>query len=166
MVHEAISRFGRIDILVNNAGVIGAEGWEDRDVSSEEDWDVIYEVNVKGMNRVTRAVIPYMKERRYGKIINISSQAGRQGSPDNPYAISKAGVISLTQGSATELAPYDINVNAICPGILRTPMWERIPLGREQTPEDIGYTAAFLASDYAKNITGQAINVSGGSRMN
>jgi NAD(P)-dependent dehydrogenase (short-subunit alcohol dehydrogenase family) len=194
MVHEAISRFGRIDILVNNAGVIGAEGWEGRDVSSEEDWDVIYEVNVKSMNRVTRAVIPYMKERRYGKIINISSQAGRQGAPDNPYAISKAGVISLTQGSATELAPYDINVNAICPGILRTPMWERIavrqeqflessqgltptevfdknireriPLGREQTPEDIGYTAAFLASDYAKNITGQAINVSGGSRMN
>jgi NAD(P)-dependent dehydrogenase (short-subunit alcohol dehydrogenase family) len=126
MVREAISHFGRIDILVNNAGVIGADGWESRDTSSEEDWDVIYEVNVKGMNRVTRSVIPHMKQRRYGKIINISSQAGRQGAPDNPYAISKARVISLAQGSATELAPYDINVNAICPGILRTPMWERI----------------------------------------
>ena len=194
MVHEAMSHFGRIDILVNNAGVIGAAGWESREISSEEDWNLVYEVNVKGMNRVTRAIIPHMKERRYGKIINISSQAGRQGDPDSPYAVSKAGVISLTQGSATELARYDINVNAICPGILRTSMWdrvavrqgnilastkgltseevfdknirERIPMGRGQTPEDIGYTASFLASDYAKNITGQAINVSGGSRMN
>ena len=109
-----------------------------------------------------------------------------------PYNVSKAGVISLTQSQAFELAPYNINVNAICPGLLWTPMWERVasrtanspnpegrstrevfegyvkentPLGREQTPEDIGSLAAFLASDYSMNITGQAINVSGGTHM-
>ncbi len=194
MAKEAIARFGRIDILVNNAGIIAAPGWEERDRSSELDWDMIYEINVKGIVKVTESVAPYMKERRYGKIVNIASGAGRQGSADNPpYNVSKAGVISLTQGMALELAPYNINANAICPGLLWTPMWDRIasrrvvyddalaglsprqaferivadriPLGREQTPEDIGNLASFLASDYSKNITGQAINVNGGSRM-
>jgi NAD(P)-dependent dehydrogenase (short-subunit alcohol dehydrogenase family) len=194
MVDGTIDRFGRIDILVNNAGIIAAPGWEQRETSSEEDWDRIYDVNVKGMARATNAVAARMRENRYGKIINISSVAGRQGNPFNtPYGISKAGTISLTQASALELAPYNINVNAICPGLLWTPMWERIsyrhsiapentegltprqvfdatvkqrtPLQREQTPEDIGYLAAFLASDYAGNITGQTINVSGGSHM-
>ncbi len=193
-VAEVAAHWGRIDILVNNAGVIAAPGWEQRERSSEEDWDLIYEVNVKGIARVTDAVARHMKEARYGKIVNISSGAGRQGNPGNPpYGVSKAGVISLTQACALELAPYNINVNAICPGLLWTPMWERIayrrsispenaqgltprqlfertveervPLKREQTPEDIGNLAAFLASDYARNITGQAINVNGGSRM-
>ena len=135
-----------------------------------------------------------MKGRRYGKIVNIASVAGRQGSPRNtPYNASKSGVISITQAYALALAPFDINVNAICPGLLWTPMWERIatrtinlndslegstpreafeqfvaqsiPLGREQTPQDIGRLAVFLASDLALNITGQSINVNGGSRM-
>ena len=195
MVQDAIGRLGRIDILVNNAGIIGAPGWEDRERSSEEDWDMIYAVNVKGIMRVTGAVAPHMIARRYGKIINIASVAGRQGNPSNPpYGVSKAGVISLTQAQALELAAHNINVNAICPGLLWTPMWERIayrrsisddnpdgltprelfeegvaeriPLKREQTPDDIGHLAAFLASDYAINITGQAINVSGGSSLN
>jgi meso-butanediol dehydrogenase/(S,S)-butanediol dehydrogenase/diacetyl reductase len=194
MAQQAISRFGRVDILVNNAGVYGAPGIEGRDRPDEEDWDLIYEVNVKGVARVTDAVAPHMKQRRYGRVVNIASIAGREGSPRNPpYNVSKAGVISLTQAQALELAPYDITVNAICPGLIWTPMWERIanrssvmpnpqglpprqvfeefvrqriPLGREQTPEDIGYMAAFLASDYARNITGQAINVSGGWFMN
>lgn len=194
MVKEAIARFGRIDILVNNAGIIGAPGWEERDRSSQTDWDMIYEINVKGIVKVTESVMPYMKERHYGKIVNIASGAGRQGSAENPpYNVSKAGVISLTQATALELAPYNINANSICPGLLWTPMWDRIasrrvvqdddlaglsprqaferfvadriPLGREQTPEDIGNLASFLASDYSKNITGQAINVNGGSRM-
>jgi NAD(P)-dependent dehydrogenase (short-subunit alcohol dehydrogenase family) len=194
MVGEVIDRLGRIDILVNNAGVIGAQGWEQREWPNEDDWDFVFAVNVKGIARVTDAVAPHMRERQYGKIINIASVAGRQGSPRNPpYNVSKAGVISLTQSQATILAPHNINVNAICPGVIWTPIWERIlsrpaqtpnpggkserelfldfveahtPLGREQTPEDMGNLAAFLASDYAGNITGQSINVSGGFIMN
>ena len=193
-VSQALERFGRIDILVNNAGTIGAPGWEARETPSEQDWDFIFDVNVKGIVKVTAAVAPQMKERAYGKIINLASIAGRQGANRNPpYNVSKAGVISLTQSQAFELAPYNINVNAICPGLLWTPMWERVasrtamlpneegrstrevfeayvkdktPLGREQTPEDIGNLAAFLASDLSMNITGQAINVSGGFFMN
>lgn len=194
MVREIIDHFGRIDILVNNAGVVGAEGWEEREKPNEADWDSVFEVNVKGIARVTDAVARHMKTRRYGKIINIASISGRQGNPRNPpYNVSKAGVVNLTQSQSLELAADNINVNAICPGLLWTPIWERIvnrptmtpnpegksgrelfldyvqattPLGREQTPEDIGNLAAFLASDYAGNITGQSINLSGGFFMN
>ena len=189
-----VESFGRIDILVNNAGIIGAAGWENRDRPNEDDWDQIYAINVKGVAKASDAAAEYMKERRYGKIVNIASVAGRQGAPGNPaYNASKAGVISLTQAYALGLAPFNINVNAICPGSLWTSMWERIavrnlnlddsspditprehfeqsiearmPLGREQTPEDIANLAVFLASDLSLNITGQAINVTGGSRM-
>ncbi len=194
MAASAISAFGQIDILVNNAGIIGAPGWESRETPNEDDWDMIYAVNVKGIAKVTNAVAPHMQSRNYGKIVNIASIAGRQGGPRNPpYNVSKTGVISLTQAQALELASYDINVNAICPGLLWTPMWERItareamtpnpegksqrelfeehvqrsiPMRKEQTPEDIGNLAAFLASDVAHNITGQSINVSGGLYMN
>ena len=194
-VQEVIARFGRIDILVNNAGIIAAAGWERRDSLNEDDWDEIYAINVKGLARATNAVVPHMKERRYGKIVNIASIAGRTGTQTmGPYGASKAGVINLTQSAAIGLAPFDINVNAICPGLLWTPMHERIedrksrlpentkglsprelfdrdveervPLGREQTPEDIGNAVAFFASDHAKNITGQALNISGGTHMN
>ena len=194
MVEDVLAHFGHIDILVNNAGVIGAPGWEQRESENEEDWDLVYAVNVKGLMRVTEAVARHMKERRYGKVVNISSIAGRQGNTVHPpYGASKAGVINITQGKALELAPHNINVNCICPGFLWTSMaerldrrrslWdeypegispreifehsveERVPLKREQTPEDIGNLAAFLASDYAKNITGQAINLDGGYQM-
>jgi meso-butanediol dehydrogenase/(S,S)-butanediol dehydrogenase/diacetyl reductase len=194
MVSRVIDTFGRIDILVNNAGIVGAPGWENRERSNEEDWDQIYDVNVKGIVRVTEAVAPHMIQRRYGKIVNVASGAARVGDPGNPpYNVSKAGVISYTQTSAMELAAHSINVNSICPGLLWTPMLERIathvsltsenaeglsprqwferrvadriPLKREQTPEDIGNLATFLASDHARNITGQAINVNGGLRM-
>ena len=197
MVDETMTRFGRTDILVNNAGVIAAPGWEERETPSDEDWDMIYAVNVRGVGRVTDVVKGHMKERRYGKIVNIASIAGRHGTLTNlAYGVSKAGVINMTQSFALELAPFNINVNAICPGLLWTPLWERIgahqgavspresergltprqvfdlhvreriPLGREQTVEDIGHAVAFFASDYARNITGQALNVSGGSHMN
>jgi len=178
-VKNIMAEFHSIDILVNNAG----------------NWDAIYAVNLKGMAKITEAVIPTMKSNRKGKIINMSSITGRLGTVTSPpYGVSKAGVINLTQAWALELAEFSINVNAICPGLLWTPMWQRIahrwsldqekwkgytprqifdsaikdriPLGREQTPEDIAYVAAFLASDYARNITGQAINVNGGSHMN
>ena len=193
-VDSVIAEFGRVDILVNNAGIIAARGWEERDEFTWEDWDQIFEVNVKGIVRVTNAVVEHMKPRRYGRIVNMASVAGRGATGTSaPYSVSKSGVIILTQDQALALAPFDITVNSICPSLLWTPMWERIsqrwtrdpkyegltpreifdsvvrdriPLGREQTPEDIGNLAAFLASDLAKNITGQAINVSGGSHMN
>ena len=194
MVNQTLGRFEDVDILVNGAGVIGGTGWEQREENAEEDWDMTFAVNLKGVVRVTTAVKGHMKQRRYGKIVNISSIGGRLGNAANPaYNASKAGVISFTQSSTLELAPYDINVNTICPGPVWTPMWERIahrelafaadaegmsprelfdrrvargvPLGRAPTAEDIGHLAAFLASDYARNITGQAINVSGGEFM-
>ncbi len=195
MVADVIARFGKIDILVNNAGVGGAPGWYEHQGSRIEDWDYTFQVNVRGVALAAEAVASHMMERRSGKIINIASIAGRQGGAGFAhYSTSKAGVISLTQGLALRLAPYNINVNAICPGLLWTPLWERlaernrsgdpslaglsprqvfehrveasIPLKREQTPEDIGRLAAFLASEDSRNITGQAINVDGGARMN
>ncbi len=190
-----IAHFGRLDILVNAAGVIGAPGFEDTVTSREEDWDLTFDVNVKGTALASDAVATHMKASRSGKIVNIASHGGRTGSPGmGAYGASKAAVIHLTQSYALELAPYNINVNAICPGSLWTPMWERIaertrrndpsqrslttrevfdraiqercPLGREQTPEDIGKAAVFFASDDAVNITGQSLNVNGGMRMN
>jgi meso-butanediol dehydrogenase / (S,S)-butanediol dehydrogenase / diacetyl reductase len=161
----------------------------------EEDWDVVMDVNLKGVFLSCRAAIPHFKERRSGRIVNIASVAGRQGIEFLPaYAATKAGVISLTQSIALQLAPYHVNVNCICPGIIWTPMWERlanymarsnpafagaspedtynavvqqmIPFGKPQTAEDIGNAAVFLASDEAKEITAQSLNVCGGIRMN
>ncbi|MYC06184.1 MAG: SDR family oxidoreductase [Chloroflexi bacterium] len=194
MVTQTLADFGRIDILVNAAGVIGAPGFEETTWSREEDWDLTFDVNVKGTALVSDAVSPHMKSRRSGKIVNIASHGGRDGAGGGAYGASKAAVIHLTQSYALELAPCNINVNVICPGSIWTPMWERIadrakrnnpeqqdltpreifdaaikercPLGREQTPEDIGKAVAFFASDDALNITGQSLNVNGGTRMN
>ena len=159
--------FDRIDVLVNAAGVIGAPGWEDSPTAREVDWDITFDVNVKGTVIVSDAVSRHMKARRSGKIVNIASHGGRRGGPNiSAYGASKAAVIHLTQSYALELAPNDLNVNAVCPGALWTPLWEQItertrrndpakshmttreifdeairercPLGREQTPEDIG----------------------------
>lgn len=196
MARETLKHYGKIDILVNNAGVVAAHGWEKRQQSNDEDWTLNYEVNLRGLARVTDAVIPHMKEQRCGKIVNIASGAARQGVGDHlpmAYGATKAGVINMTQNYALALAKFNINVNAICPGLIWTPMWEkvgghlsisresekgftpkevfdrqiktRVPLGRSQTPEDIGHAVAFLVSDDARNITGQTLNVNGGSRM-
>ena len=193
-VGAVLSDFGRVDILVNAAGVIGAPGFEDTTGSREEDWDLTFDVNVKGTVLASDAVIPHLKERRSGKIVNIASHGGRRGGGGGgAYGASKAAVIHLTQSYAMDLAPYNVNVNVVCPGTIWTPMWERIavrarrnnpeqahltpreifdaaiqercPLGREQTPEDIGKAVAFFASDDALNITGQSLNVNGGTRM-
>lgn len=189
-----VEMLGPADILVNNAGIAGAPGWQERTHSTEEDWKLTYQVNVIGMSNVTSAFRQQMTERRSGRIVNIASIAGREGRPAIPhYSASKAAVISLTQATALELARFNINVNAICPGLLWTPMWgqvgnryaldnpaysgmtarevfdtmieERIPMKKEQTPEDVADTVAFFVSDDAKNITGQALNVDGGFFM-
>ena len=193
-VAALLADFGRLDVLVNAAGVIAAAGFENTTTSREEDWDLTYAVNVKGTVLASRAVAEHMKERGSGKIVNISSHGGRDGAGGGAYGASKAAVIHLTQSFALELAPHNVNVNVVCPGTIWTPMWERIaerfrrndptkshkttrqifeenirdrcPLKREQTPEDIGKTVAFFASDDAINITGQSLNVNGGTRMN
>lgn len=204
-MHDAVSNvittLGGIDILVANAGVWASEGYEERPEYNDADWDLTHSVNVRGVVHSAEAVIPHMKERGSGKIVNIASHGGRKprGTATGrtlglPYSVSKAGVIQWTHGLAIELAPFNINVNAVCPGELWTNMIEGIytnrqnmteggsgssvrdeydesmrntvPLGRGQTPRDIGHAVAFLSSDDAAEITGQALNVNGGARMN
>ncbi len=192
-VAEGIRAFARIDILVNNAGVIPALGHPFmRQV--EADWDTVFNVNLKSVFFTCKHLAAHFMERRSGKIVNISSIAGPLSSQSMPsYSVVKMGVITFTKIVAKELAPYHVNVNAICPGLLYTDMWktigermretnpayagltprqmferrvqEWIPMRREQTPEDIGHAAVFLASDEARNITGQALMVDGGVVM-
>ena len=184
MVNAGLNAFGPIDVLVNNAGVTRRAYIMDL---SEEDFDWIHRVNVKGvffcLQRVAREMIP----RREGVIINIASIAGRgyRGTSNAIYAASKGAVISLTKTAAQQLARHNINVNAVCPGVVRTALFQRIidkraeeagmtvaeaeaeaargiPLRRANEPGDIADTVTFLASSSARNITGQAINVDGG----
>jgi NAD(P)-dependent dehydrogenase (short-subunit alcohol dehydrogenase family) len=191
-IAAAVRELGKVDILVNNAGVVGKHvGGGSID---EADWDMTFEVNVKGIWIMSRAVVDHFKVRGGGKIVNIASIAGRMGGAGMAhYNASKAAAINLTQSLAMDLGPSNINVNAVCPGLLWTDMWRQLeamigrdetpevverrqvferfiatncPLRREQTPEDIGNAVAFLVSEEAKNITGQALNVDGGIRMN
>jgi meso-butanediol dehydrogenase / (S,S)-butanediol dehydrogenase / diacetyl reductase len=186
LVADVLAALGQIDILVNNAGVSKSVPFVDID---EAEWDRVFDVNVKGVYLATRAVLPHMIERRYGKVVNLSSMVGKEAIPlFVHYSASKFAVMGLTQGLAKEMAEYGINVNAVCPGVVRTPLWEPlldqlsankgisrdeafqefiagIPLGRPQEPEDIGEVVAFLASDKARNMTGQGINVTGGMQL-
>jgi meso-butanediol dehydrogenase/(S,S)-butanediol dehydrogenase/diacetyl reductase len=184
---------GRIDILVNNAGMASAPGMPFTN-NSEEDWDKTYAVNLKSVFLMCKAIAPYFIERKAGRIINIASIAGPLAAMTMPpYSVAKGGVITFTRVIAKELAAHGITVNAICPGVLWTAFWENlakyiadtnpafkgmtprqvfdkrvadiIPMKREQTPDDIGRAAVFLASEDARNITGQALNVDGGSVM-
>ena len=190
-IDQVVGRFGKIDILVNNAGIV--QDHLGKEVTGD-DFDRCYQVNLRGIWNLSSAVVSHFRERGGGKIVNIASIAGRRG--DNglaPYSASKAGAISLTQSMAFSLGQHGINVNAVCPGLLWTPMWEKLegmfrrntdpdivsqraafdayiqancPLRREQSPEDIGHAVVFLVSDEARNITGQALNVDGGMQMN
>jgi len=183
MVRRTIDQFGRIDILVNNAGVSTMGLLVDL---TEQDWDYNMDVNAKGVFLCCQAVARHMMDRRYGKIINISSAAGKTGARFlSHYCASKFAVIGLTQSLALELAPYGINVNAVCPGYVETDMqsrelvWEAklrgisseevkrgylgsVPLGRLGKPEDVAKIVVFLASAQSDYMTGQAINVTGG----
>jgi len=191
MVEETLKNFGKIDILVNNAGV-GTTGLIiDHSV---EDWEKSMSVNLRGTFLFSRVVAKKMIPRKRGRIVNIASIGGKEGEEFiGGYCASKFGVIGLTQVMAKELGRYGITVNAVCPGYIWTPMWEKMaiwfkekfptladkspreifearvksvtPLRRPQAAEDIASLVAFLVSDEAKNINGQSINVDGGARM-
>lgn len=178
MVKVALEKFGKIDILVNNAGATGkpmpfAE-------MPEEWWDADININLAGVLNCTKAVINHMIERKYGKVINISSAVGRTGMPHCVvYSAAKAGVIGFTRGLAVEVAPLGININCIAPGPADTGFTRRsqvsrqdlermantIPVRRLTTPQDIANMVAFLASDVASDIVGQTFSVDGGQTM-
>jgi len=187
MVEHVLEELGAVHILVNNAGIaIPAHITE----LSEDAWDRTMAVNLKSMFLCSKAVAPIMMDHRYGKIVNLSSKSGKKGGLWlTAYCTSKFGVIGFTQSLAFDLAPYGINVNAICPGTVFTPLWDnvlkeayakklnmdadqvrgyytsKIPLGREVTMDEIGNLVVFLCSDESSYMTGQAINITGGQEM-
>ena len=188
MVELAVSEFGSLDILVSNAGILVAEGIEE---FPSDRWRAVIDVNLFGYFLCAKHAARVMIAQRSGTIIQINSKSGKRGSYKNSaYAASKFGGIGLTQSIALELAEHDIRVNAVCPGnLLDSPLWldslygqyakkwgisqeqvrqkyiEQVPLGRGCTYEDVCNVVAFLASDQANYMTGQAINVTGGQEM-
>jgi len=176
MVKETVSKFGRVDILVNTAGIIIRKRTFDY---TEEDWDKTLNINLKSVFLCCKEVVPVMLRQGKGKIVSIASIAGQVGFPRSggAYGASKAGIINLTAHMAAELAPYKINVNAVSPGPIQTPMnastiletpekrqriIEHIPYGRLGQPEDVASAVLFLASDQSDFITGSVIVVDGG----
>lgn len=174
-VKKTLDTYSRIDILVNNAGVT-----KDNLIArlSEEDWNYVLSVNLRGTFLFIRAVSKIMIKHRKGKIINISSVIGLTGNPGQAnYAASKAGIIGLTKSAARELASRNIYVNAVAPGFIETDMTHslsgetkasvlrEIPLGRFGSPKDIAQVVLFLASDHSNYICGQVIVVDGGMVM-
>ncbi|MFW6381510.1 MAG: 3-oxoacyl-[acyl-carrier-protein] reductase, partial [Bacillota bacterium] len=172
LINDTLEAFDKIDILINNAGIT-------RDKlllrMKEKDWDEVLEVNLKGVFNCTRAVTRQMMKQRSGRIINLASVVGLTGNPGQAnYAASKAGVIGFTRSVARELGSRGINVNAVAPGFIESKMTEQlsdsvkeemlnsIPLGKFGTPGDVADLICFLASEKAKYITGQVINVDGG----
>jgi len=176
MVQSVLKKFKRVDILVNNAAIIKRGSIEDL---TEEDWDRVMDVNLKGAFNCMKAVVGTMKKQRYGKIVNISSIAGKIGDLASApcYGASKAGMTCLAKSLARELASYNINVNVVAPHAIETDMskeWSEekrkniianIPLGRMGEPEDVAEAVVFLVSDKAKFITGEVLDVNGGCLM-
>ncbi|RKQ29346.1 SDR family NAD(P)-dependent oxidoreductase [Oceanobacillus halophilus] len=188
MVERTVNHFGRVDILVNNAGISTMDYFVD---IKEADWDKTMDVNAKGVYLCTQAVAKVLQAQgEGGKIINLASQAGKNGYRlMGSYVASKHAVLGMTKVAAIELAKDQINVNAVCPGIVETTMKHtereiggrlrgleaedirqednhQIPLGRTAVPQDIAHVVIFLASTYSDYMTGQGINVTGGMTMN
>ena len=172
MVEQVLDAFGHIDILVNNAGISRSFPIEELE---EEAWDEVLNTNLKGAYFCTKAVIPFMREKGYGRIVNIASISGQTGGVSGAanYSASKGGMIAMTKTVARELAAFGITVNAIAPGQIDTSMGalpadrlekllEQIPSKRLGTPDDIAYATLFLASDEAGYITGATLDVNGG----
>jgi len=175
MVETILAQFGKVDILVNNAGIA-----RDKLIlrMTEEDWDAVLNINLKGTFNCTKAVVRHMSKQKSGKIVNIASVVGEMGNAgQGNYAASKAGVIGFTKTIAREFAQRGINVNAIAPGYIKTPMTDAlpdkvkeelkrlIPLDRLGKPEDVAEAVLFLVSESANYITGQVLNVNGGIYM-
>lgn len=189
VLEQAEKETNRLDIVINNAGIVLLSSFVD---ATPEEVDKIIKINLVGTNNGCQAAIKRMIPYNHGKIVNTASFAGRHALQAGfaHYGMTKSGVIYLTQAAAYAGADHNINVNSICPGIIRSAMWEKIldsyeiagqdreaswkeslknfiPLSRgDQKPEDIAYTVMFLCSQYADHITGQAINVDGGASMN
>lgn len=172
MRDKAVAEFGKIDILVNNAGIVKDKSFVKM---TSEMWDDVISINLTGTFNCTKAVIDGMLERRYGRIVNISSVIGRMGNRGQAnYAASKAGIIGLTQTLAKEFADKGITVNAVAPGFIGTDMLKsvpdniiekilaQIPMGRLGKPEEIASAVTYLVSPEAGYITGQVIDVNGG----
>lgn len=177
-VDTVVKEFGTVDILVNNAGLLRRTAPVEE--ITEEEWDLLLGVNLKGVFLFSRAVLPIMREKRYGKIVNVSSSAGRSTSElgGAHYTASKAAVLGLTRHTAREYGFFGINVNSVCPGLVETPMireeasqerldhWlTQIPLGRFADPTEEAELVLFLASDQANYITGATIDFNGGSLL-
>ncbi len=172
MVEQSLTHFGRIDILINNAGVIRDNmSWK----MSDQDWDKVLDVNLKGTFLCSRAVIPPMRAQGYGKIVNTSSIGALGNAGQANYSAAKAGVMALTKTLSLELARSGVNVNCVAPGSIDTPILkgmppgmvekkvlERVPLRRIGLPEDVAKLHLFLASDDSSYITGQVIFIDGG----
>jgi 3-oxoacyl-[acyl-carrier protein] reductase len=178
MVRQAVEKFGTIDLLVNNAGILQLKA--PLETITDEDWARTFGVNLNGAFYCTRAVLPIMKAKRWGRIVNVSSSAGRSTSANGGahYTASKAALLGLTRHTARENAAYGINVNAVAPASLDTDMareaagiehLERsrsaIPVGRLGNPADVAPAVLFLLSDAASFITGATLDINGGLLM-
>ncbi len=186
---KAEEETGRLDIVINNAGIVTLGTFLE---TTYEEIKSLFDINLMGVSNGLQAAIRRMQKYNHGKIVSTSSFAGRHALKEGfaYYGMTKAAIIYLTQAAAYAGADYNINVNSVCPGIIRTPMWDKIldnyaeqgldretswknslknfiPLERgDQKPEDIAYSVVFLCSKYADHITGQALNVDGGAAMN